>query len=213
MKKFNNKKTYRKKKFYKKPYNNSRNIRSVVRKELNKRDEVKTSYYSVTWTPDVNGLMGYPLLPSQGVGVNQRVGNEIYYKSLQISGSIYLETGSDYNVVRIVVFQWKNRNPNPPTIPDILQTDPVLLIPTVQSLYCKDVGAEFKVLSDRKIILTKSDSVKNFRIKITRGFDRRVQFIGTSVSYNYIYWLAISDSTIVPHPTMDYVYRMNYTDM
>lgn len=191
-----------------------RNFRSIAIREINKRTEVKSTLANATTSVGLAGTLGYVPIPVQGTTRADRIGDVMWLKSLQIKGQVYLETGigATYNTFRLVVFQWKTRSPTAPSVSDILANNTLTLAPDVNSLYQKDLGMQFKVLSDRRIIVDSQTPVKNFNIKITKGFNRRVEVLGASVAYNWIFWVILTDSLPLPHPLIDYQARLNWTD-
>lgn len=97
--------------FRKRRFNNKRtNIRRIVKKELAKSVEVKriqTTENTVTLTQNGNVQQLWVDLPADGVGRDQRIGNEVYSLSHKLS-LVVQSGGAGPNVFRYMLIRLRN---------------------------------------------------------------------------------------------------------
>lgn len=197
---------------YKSNNSNYKMIKRVAQQQINKNLETK-------WilTPQPGGAVpaASPVIgafnsPPQGTTVNERTGNDIRVKSLQIKGHFELGAANT-NLVRFIVFQWLSKSPSSPVITDILT--PSISSMYVNSLYSKVWGSSFRVLYDRRWQITDDNNeIQPFSVKITKFPFRDIEFNpGTTVGYNQLYYIYMSDEDL-NSPSIQFQARMNYTD-
>lgn len=205
-------KRYGRRTYGRKRYTGQKTMEMVAQRVINKNLEKKyimdrTAGGIAITTTGTLGIFPYPAL---GTAVNERTGNEIRASSYQFKSNWVL--GDETNFCRFIVFQWLDRSPTSPTLTDILEAQAG--VANVNSLYNKTLGSSFKILYDKTFGLNDNGrEVMVMHKLITRGFKRKVEFnAATTLSYNSVWWLAISDSAAVPNPAMSMDIRTNYTD-
>lgn len=179
--------------------------------------DVATAASTVSTTP---GVFSLTLIPQATVNATDSVreGDRVYLKKLYIRGTWF--TGDTTQICRLIFFQWK---PNSAASPgNILTNGPSGTI-DVNSHYVHDNRQMYKILWDKTFLLEGNGSAatapvttgtqKRFQLILNRGLLRQLQFAqGTTVSSNAVYFLSISDSAAVTHPTLNMMTRVMFTD-
>lgn len=198
-----------------------KDVKAIVNNTL--RENVELKYYDGSPTyqyPISVTAVIFPLsVPAQGDGDTQRDGDRIKLKKIHIRGNLVYSSDVT-NIVRVIWFQWK---PNTtPTAAGLLLNGPSGFI-DVHSEYSHDFRQQFNILKDKtyKLIgnglaatspLT-SDSVQLFKFTISKGFNTQLQYAAGGVTgTNLIYYLAISDSSVISHPALTFNAKVMYTD-
>lgn len=151
---------------------------------------------------------------AQGVGNSQRIGNQIDCSHMELSYE--LTTGDTTNVLRIIVFQWREDDiAIGPVYTDILYR-PNSSVPYTNALYNFDNRGSYKILYDKKhFIDADNDVVSAFGhkkyIKIPHS---KIDFngAGATTGKNMIYVLSVSDSAAAAHPGFINQSRLYYRD-
>lgn len=156
----------------------------------------------------ISSLSNIPL----GNTDNTRVGNHIHLNQLNFRSTIL--TADATNVVRVIIFKWKeNDSFNPPNIAQILINGPSL-VPDTVSHYNRETTEAYQILRDVTITgMNNSDSLiqkLNFSIKLS-GKTQYYTDAGTA-GLNKLYVLYLSDSAAVPNPTINWMAELLYTD-
>jgi len=202
-------------------------VRRAVAQSISKNIETKHSCYSNTDGQEIfhNNFITLNdrlLYTSQGTSdpdttyTNNRIGDKISWNSLTIRGSIV--GADDWNVVRIMLVQWKEDDQSDPiTFGNVLEdtTRPW------KSAYNHDYGFKFSVLYDRRFRVANNtagqgNNLVNFMIrKKPRGrfMARTIKYVGSTVyGRGKLFLMMVTDSTAGSHPSIDYYSRLSYTD-
>jgi len=183
-------------------------------KAVGAQREVKAWLASSAGIPiDWDGLVSQSLItPSQGNADQDRDGDRIRLKSLEMRGEVVV--ASSTNVLRIIVFKWKpDTSQDVPTPAKILEGFYVgqPLAPFSPYRFDKSHRNKFQVLADRTITVDQTDILKTFIIK--KKLSGNVNFNpGGSQGSNQLFVLCISDDGVVSHPSFRWVSEVMYTD-
>lgn len=198
----------------------SKREKAEVKKLIAVRQELKfflsqTNARAVTNSPVIFQITNIP----QGVADTDRTGDRLYLKKAYVR--LHVAIGDFTNMFRIIFFQWK-----PNTVPAISGSD--ILLPGASgsidylSQYNHDNRQEFRILYDRTYNLNGNGSGASDPITSTsqvikfiklRPKLKQLQYAGGStVGTNQVYYLAISDSSILPNPTFSMSVKFLYTD-
>lgn len=194
----------------------AKSVRTIVKRQLAQNIELKhlSNNPGIVGVSDIANINSVGL-PVVGSGFNQRIGDSIKLKSFNFKYTIYLSDPS--NVMRIIVFQWKNNSgiSGTPTVQYILQQ------PTPYgwlSQHNQDTKQNYKILYDRTHTMQNGGPLQITRsVNINRFATTNIQFISDVATQNNcikgeIYLLLISDSNVVIHPTFVWRSQMRYTD-
>lgn len=210
------KKTYKKKRYYKKRrYPLSKGQVKAVKKLVKKDEEVK---YKIQQGDTTISNAGYVssigVWPSKGISHTQRIGDNIYVRSIWVDYSFAV--ADTYNLCRITIFQWyMNSTLTQPTIDSIYDTPGGY---PVYAPFNKEFSSQYKVLYDKVHNLSSNGrEVIHRRLRLTRGFMRNLKLTEDTPTYNCIhkgeiYAVMSSDSSAMSHPAFVWTTRINYTD-
>jgi len=188
--------------------------RIAMREKEQKFDDGQIAPFSVILT----GTMGSLTSIAQGTTINQRVGDQIRLRGAYLNLTVTAANADITNQVRLLFFQWHpNLATGSPVIANILQTpttNGVLSHPNVQ------FQDQFTILFDRLFNLSgvTTAPTANSQHVIREQFilPRRpvVNFMaGSSTNAsNTIWYLALSDSSIAPNPSLTFDLRMMFVD-
>lgn len=167
---------------------------------------------SVSTAGNVYGAL---VIPTQGIGESQRVGDTLHIKELDIR--LCLTAADSTQFLRVVIFQWQENNSvNPPTIAKVFEQ--VATNPWAASLKMDYIeSGTLKVIHDKLYsqCLNSDSAVISRRIKLTgkKLHKKKLEFDVTAVTgWDNYYIAAISDSVAVTHPTLAYCARATYMD-
>lgn len=206
-------------------------VKSIIKKAVEyKHFTANIPGYGSSTTGEVTGISAVP----QGDTDTDRDGDRLKLAStLYFRYEIRLQSGSlgdNTNIVRVMVFQWR---PNTtPQVADILNNGPASggAGPDYLSALQHDTRMNYKILYDRTHFLAGNgyiDTVTNLInapygccSKVVRSptislknVNHQIQFqSGGLVGNNKLYTLTISDSSVVPHPTVVIGIKFLYTD-
>lgn len=140
----------------------------------------------------------------QGVGQNERVGNEISNKSLHIR--LDIARAAVDSLLRIIIF-WNIDGAYPPS--SILENQA-----SYQSPLNKDLGKTFWVRFDRTYTIA-AGQTQLVVDEIWRRFKCKTEYLeNDAVSHNGLYIAYISNQTTVANqPILSYTARLNYMDV
>jgi hypothetical protein len=152
---------------------------------------------------------------SQGVGVSQRTGDTIFMSKCYINYSINAANADVYSLARIIIFQWKpNSSFAVPTPSDILQVvDPY-------GMYNWQFSNQYNILYDQVHFLSGTGSAPTAssnqgyfgNLDISR-ITKKVEFSpAVAFGANELYILIISDSAVIPFPTLNIRTRIVYSE-
>lgn len=165
-------------------------------------DMLDTTTIATTGTQD-DGLVDIP----QGSGQSERIGNEIYAKS--IFGRMYIvkNTLAPQTAVRVIFYQDKQtRLATIPNVNEVLQSAQYL------SCYNYNTRGRFNILSDEQYVVNTNNP--NLLIKVNIPLDFKIGYSnGTSTNWNQnaVFLLMIQD-TSTNLPTVQYDLRLKYND-
>lgn len=185
---------------------------SQAAKALNNRAEryyyLNTSYATGTSSSTTPGIVSMTDVSQEtsSAGDSVRSGDEIYITSFQFR--YYLTVGDSYNVIRMMFFQWQQDDT--PTAADILadtSSNPVL------SPYRKDTSGHYKILYDKVHVLDTYNTVQKASGFISKSLKKKIKYDGgTTTGQNKIYFLNVSDSAAVAHPSYFLTTQLNFKD-
>jgi hypothetical protein len=150
----------------------------------------------------------------QGVSNGQRTGDEIFFRRLEFHSTMYYGDPAG-NVIRIIMLQVIG-SPAAFLASDLLSVGSSGFI-DVNSFYVPfNNGKRFKVLYDEKHIMIPQASNSTISCNVAKNsFVRMISFTpgGTFVETGQPLMFVISDSGILPNPSLDYVFRLYYKDI
>ena len=205
---------------------------SKLRKDvtsLKNQVERKSVDHVLHWTalPSTLSVQDFNDTISQGTANNQRVGNKITAKSLQIKaqfkiGNSSITANDSYNQVRMIIIRYETDDPSStPLIDDILEhTDTNSPEELMCSMYKRDSNYRFNVLYDKVHNLywgnNSGGSGGGPRLKIVNFKhnckDRSIRFNSSGNPTTKYTALFISDSGVSTHPELCYNTRFYFTD-
>jgi hypothetical protein len=154
--------------------------------------------------------------PSQGITLNQRVGDVAYMKKAWMNYEVTVGTAIDGGIVRVIVLQW---HPNtsitgPPTVNDILQTS------TVFSLYDWNFSDQFRILYDRVHFLTGTGSSNTTGsnqgyfgpLRLNQAVSCAEFGLGIITGSQQIFVLFITDVAVAPFPEFVLQTRVSFSE-
>jgi len=166
--------------------------------------------------PAVGGVINAFCPIAQGLTVNQRTGDTVFWNQLLINYTVSTENADVFNTSRIIIFQW---HPNSilaiPAVTDILQST------IVYSMYDWQFSNQYTILYDRVhvhagIAGSPCDSGNQGyfgSIPFVRGVKVKAEYAAASTSGSeQFFMLCISDSVIAPFPVLNVQSRVIYND-
>lgn len=159
-------------------------------------------------------------LIQQGDTETQRSGLEITPMSLsfvlRLEGENPLTSG-DSNVMRIIVFRWFDSTP--PTVADLLYSNTAGIFTGYKYIDIPTVWnnkPRFQVLKDTRLSMDEN-SYDNVFYKMSHKFNRnaKIHYNGSAssaIENKNLFYLIVSDSDVVPHPTFHGYSRLTYKD-
>lgn len=144
---------------------------------------------------------------TQGVGVSQRVGNEITNKSMHMR--LDLTRAAVDSFVRIIIFWYLDGNLTPPIVGNVLQTA------SYQSPLNKDFGKSVWVKFDKTYTLAAGQTQLQVD-EIWRKLKCKTEFNSgtTFTNNNNLYLLAISNQSVLANqPLLSFTNRLTYLDV
>ena len=164
----------------------------------------------------------------QGIGRVQRIGDVLRKKRLNFAYTItagapgILATADQYNVVRVLIFVWKQDNGlATPTTANILNTS------TTTSPYNWDVRHDYQVLYDKSHVVHNTPFWNGAAVQWDHGVGATytlpsqytlplkgmVEFDADSTSGdNHVYLMLISDSAFTPNPSYTFNSQLMFED-
>jgi len=200
----------------------SNNVRAIARQEAKKAVartvESKTfdgavatigvdyTGTSTVWSATLDSSTAVSI--TQGVSESQYLGAWIQPTYLMIRGTVTLADTT--NMIRFIVVQ--DRAAGVPTLANVLQSVGNARAPL--SAFEVDYNSTYRVLADRLIALTVSDTFKVFKVKLGKKLLQRIHFndAGGTLERGGIYMMAISDSAAAVHPSIQLYWRLHYKD-
>lgn len=186
-----------------------------VKKLITQNEEKK--YFRpgvVAATSSITATLGSMSNVGQGVTDDDRVGNVIAPVYFKIKLDFTMADGTQR--MRFIVFRWnENDTYVSPTAAKILSNGPSGA-PDVYSYYNDDESQSFKILYDTTVIGVSGASSTTLRVarerKIPLSGKMKFSLDAVSTGTHKLYYLHISDSSAVTHPTVTWFGELCYTD-
>jgi len=201
------------KRYTRKKYGSKRSsklaTKKYVKSQLSKEIELKWSHFERNDSvSDIGILVDYTQL-TQGVDINQRIGNKIQPKSFKVD--IAFVPGDATNRIRMIAFQWHpNDATDTPSISELILHSTVGYI-TQGPLY-PVYRSQYTLLKDKMITFSANTPTlihKRFTLKPKKMCTYNY---GTTTGTNHIYIAFVSDSAAIPHPQYTLTGMLKYTD-
>lgn len=191
-----------------------RYVKTAISRRVEKKriDDIDTNTVSTT-SPIVQELAGDNILQST-TGTDGRIGDRINLEHFEFWIRTYIPeisipvTQDNVNVIRVVLFQWKENST--PTAANILQDATAYL--SQLNYLTRD---RYKVLKDFNMVMTFNGPncvFKKVKIPKSKMLKHINYYNATNSDYGRIFVLLISDSLGAPHPIMEYYSRVLYSD-
>lgn len=193
--------------------------KGYVKRQISKTQERKYDETAIAGTeiPYDNITPLVLTTPAQGDGIDERIGDSIKPKSIEVRGIIY-NAASSSAMARFVVFQWFQDDT--PTLEQIITPDGgAITANTVFKAQNREDHESFRVLFDSgpfhlgSNASTTDSSHRTFNFKIKKAM-RLVRFTGgTTNGVNKLYaihWSNAIDTANAVYATMNYL--VNFTD-
>lgn len=185
------------------------------------RKDIETKFYdkttSVLGTPDsvlATGTIYVLSTPIQGNTDQNRVGDKIRIRGLRIKGQFAI--GDTTQSIRLTIMQYKQgTNLHAAAVNELYQAAYVNTLAAPYAPFTHDYKHIYTPLWDKTWLMdTVAQPVINFNIRVPMKYIKReVAFsAGSTDAINHLYLVAISDSTAVAHPTINFVSRLFYDD-
>lgn len=162
-------------------------------------------------------ILGGLVIPVQGTGVKQRVGDSIMMKSLRVKYNIV--AGDQNNAVRVMLVQWHDTNSiNAPSLSKIAENT-IDNLPFFNYNYTNYSQNVFRVLYDKIHVVGTSGGGLPYALTRTIFLTgkklgrKKIDFNpGVVTGDDQYYFIVAGDSGGVPHPNISYTSRAVYTD-
>jgi len=185
-------------------------IKNIVRSEIIGLKQLKwfDVYSGVTTSTNVPTFIDVTSI-AIGVNVSQRVGAEILMRSLRISGSWVV--GDPTQLARLVVFKWFPSNSS--DVPSASELTTATSSDIVIGGWLQYKPSRFQILHDQLFKMdTLAHPIKDFdfTVRINSKLDYDT---GSTTGRNHIYFMYVTDSGIVPNPSIRYTYQVVFNDL
>lgn len=180
------------------------------------------SYTDVTFNGGAGAVYDLSLVVQEKKDTN-KIGDVITLESIYVKmhfiHTITATVSQDvFNLVRAIIFQWKEDDATLPTGFNILQIPAAAdNFRDVLSPLHIDKSGKYKVLYDKTFLVDQRNNLQVMdSVFIQKGFDPKIQYTEASDrGLNHIYLLVLSDSAngSVDHPKMAFHSRIRYYDM
>lgn len=187
-------------------------VKSVV-KDMQRKIEPKYFDQTIANNPTTSGNIANISDITRGNDVTQRVGNEVFLKTIEFRISASLNTNVTKAAIRYIVMVDK-MGYNAPVPSDVLETALLGTVYTDISPYVWDYRKRFTILKDEVLSLTKGGPNEY----VTRHFTLRLGFnsynIGAGTTFkNQIYILIVgAETNVLNLSTFQYNSRLIFTD-
>lgn len=144
---------------------------------------------------------------SQGDTDITRDGDQLLVRSIELACSFVVADAT--NLMRLLVVQWMPQGV--PALSDVITSTggPLACL----APYLHDTRYQFRVLYDKRVAVDTYNPIKIIHKRLIRIPIRKIQYVaGTNVGNNKIYAMFISDSAAVSHPTVNYQFKLNFSD-
>jgi hypothetical protein len=185
-------------------------IRALVRSEIVGMKQLKwfDVYSGVTSVTNVPTFIDTTSI-AVGTNVSQRVGAEVLMKSLRISGSWVV--GDPTQLARFVVFKWFPSNSS--DVPSLSELTTATGSNACIGGWLQYKPSRFQILYDR---LEKLDTLAHpikdftFNVRINSKLDYDT---GSTTGRNHIYIMYVTDSGVIPTPSISFTYQVIFNDL
>lgn len=156
------------------------------------------------------------IIPTQGTGAGQRTGDTIQLRKMTLNYTLTTQNADIFNRVRILVFIWK---PNTflvaPTLATLTNGTGTT---TTQWMYDWQYSNQFIILYDKIHYLSGLATAPTVGGcqggSIEMNLNSRVEFSpGSTLGSNQVFILYISDSLVAPFPLLEYMSRVQYSEI
>ncbi|AUM61975.1 capsid [uncultured virus] len=177
-----------------------------------------TAASGLSTTPTMFQLTNIP----QGDTDTTRDGDRLKLLKFYVRGSFVF--GDSTNFIRLIFFQWKPNST--PVSTSVLLPGPSGSVDYL-SQYNHDLRQEYKILYDKTFTLVSysqvgvpsnqyipiaSNSIKLFKF-MRKPKSTNLQYTGgTTSGTNQVWWMAMTDSSVVPHPAIEMSVKFMFTD-
>jgi hypothetical protein len=185
-------------------------IRSLVRSEIVGMKQIKwfDVYSGVTSITNVPTFVDVTSIAA-GTNISQRVGAEILFRSLRVSGSWVV--GDPTQLARLVVFKWHPSNSS--DVPSLSELTTATGNDVVIGGWLQYKPSRFQILHDQLFKLdTLAHPVKDFTFTV-RVNSRLDYDTGSTTGRDHIYLMYVTDSGVVPTPSIRYTYQCLFNDL
>lgn len=191
----------------------ARIARKVAQQEIAKNEQ--TEVEKKFWDKEVasatsissSGFVTHLTNVAPGDDYNDRIG--IMIKAVSLQFRMLLTVADTTNIVRIIIFRWFRATT--PTTALVLEQLPTGGAISPLSMINVENRRVVQIMYDNLFPLDSDDP-----IKVDKAFFKKNMKISfapdDSVDLGHIYFLAISDSVAVSHPTVHANFRLRYTD-
>jgi hypothetical protein len=189
---------------------NNSSIRSIVKSEIVGMKQLKwfDVYSGVTSVTNVPTFIDVTSIAA-GTNISQRVGAEILMRSLRVSGSWVV--GDPTQLARFVVFKWIPSNSS--DVPSLSELTTATGSNAVIGGWLQYKPSRFDILHDRLFKLdTLAHPIKDFtfNVRINQKLDYDT---GSTTGRNHIYIMYVTDSGVIPTPSISYTYQVVFNDL
>lgn len=203
-------------------YKQTKAIGKIARKEIHREAELKVVDASLSALTNVGGFDGSDIgnirtldqMPAQGTLANQRLGDEIFIKSMQLKGDIDCGTNQVTSSRVIAVQDLESDVDGPLTLRDVLQTP--YNNAGLTSFYRSNPARKFKVLSDKMYYWDSNtaSAPQPWEVNLKNLGKRKVTLDNTGVKGNIgmVSVFAIGNGATSTTDLRNLQYRMRYYD-
>jgi len=181
-------------------------ISRIVDRQMIRKKQTKFVCYTFPNTAASTTMSFWDVtVPSVGTSLSQRIGSSIRLKAMRVRGQIIL--GDTTNLVRVVWFRWlMDSSSDTPSNTELCQItgDPL---------------AEVQLFKPRRFSIVKDDlyTLDAYHPTVLLDYslnvrDNIVQFSSGNYGQDHIWCAVISDSSGVPHPSVNFDVGLSWTD-
>lgn len=191
---------------------NNRSELAAIRKRLAQLPTPETKFITpIAYDSTVSNTGQFLLINGipNGTTDNQRIGDVIKSKHLELNMEMINHASSTYSNLRVTLFYFRRPTGSTPIISDLFTS-----LTNVLSLQNVDLKPRFQILYDKHFTVNTYDPSKFLHIDMS--LNAPVHYIenGSTISYiseNALYMLVWTDR-VTNLPTLRYVVRYGYTD-
>jgi hypothetical protein len=185
-------------------------VRSIIKSEILGMKQLKwfDVYSGVTAVTNVPSFTDVTSI-AVGTTISQRVGAEVLVRSLRVCGSWIV--GDSTQLARFVVFRWIPSNSS--DVPSLSELTTATGSDAPIGGWLRYEPSRFQILADRFFKLdTLAHPIKDF--KFTVKLNSKLDFdTGSTTGRNHIYIMYVTDSGVLPNPSIRYTYQLVFNDL